>query len=104
MKQRETWVTTLDNPFDPFEESENWKRFDEDKGYYTDNLVARMVKADDELDEDSFNMAVEEAVDRIVNLNLLGIYRKAIRGENNVSSEENRKKAEEFMRKQFEKQ
>ena len=102
MKQRETWVTTLDNPFDPFEESENWKRFDEDHGYYTDSLVARMAKTHDELDDESYNLAIEEAVDKIVNLNLLGIYRKAIKGEVNVSTEENRKKAAEFMRKQLE--
>lgn len=103
MKQRETWVTTIDNPFDPFEENENWKRFDEDKGYYTSNLVARVAKVQDDLDEDTYNFQIEQAVDQIVKLNVLGIYKKAVRGENNVSSEENRRKATEFMQKQLQK-
>lgn len=99
METPETWVTTLDNPFDPFLEREKWQRFDEDHGYFTTELIARIAKTSDELDDDSYNFQVEAAVDDIVRFNTLGIYKKAVRGENNVSSEENRKKAEAFMAK-----
>lgn len=103
MEQKETWVTTIDNPFDPFEESEKWQQFDEEKGYFTNNLIARIANADDEMTDDAYNFMVEQAVDEIVRFNTLGIYKKAIKGENNVSSEENRKKAREFMENQLEK-
>ena len=99
MESVETWVTTIDNPFDPFLDRENWKRFDEDHGYFTTELIARVAMPSDELDDDAYNGVVEEAVDEIVRFNVLGIYKKAIKGEDNVSTEENRRKAEAFMQK-----
>ncbi len=87
---KETWLTTLDNPFDPFEESENWRRYDEDHGYYTNNLIARCVAVHDEMDDDTFHFQVEQIVDQFVRFNPLGIYRKAVKGENNVLPEEKR--------------
>ena len=99
MEQKETWVTTIDNPFDPFEESENWKQFDEEKGYYTTELIARIATTNDEMSDDVYNFCIEQAVDEIVRFNTLGIYKKAIKGENNVSSEENQKKARDFIEK-----
>lgn len=103
MEQKQTWVTTIDNPFDPFEESENWKRFDEEKGYFTSNLIARIANVDDEMSDDAYNFMIEQAVDEIVRFNTLGIYKKAVKGEENVSSEENRKKARKFIESQIEK-
>lgn len=41
MKIIEYWVTTTDNPFDPFTEYDDWYRFDEQKGYHTSGYVAR---------------------------------------------------------------
>lgn len=96
--QKETWLTTLDNPFDPFEESENWRRFDEDHGYFTNNLMARIVCVDDEMSDDAYNFQVEQAVDELVRFNVLGIYRKAIKGEKNVLDEEKRKELIEKMK------
>lgn len=100
MEQKETWVTTIDNPFDPFEESENWKQFDEEKGYFTSNLIARIACTNDEMSDDVYNFCIEQAVDEIVRFNLLGIYKKAVKGEDNVSSEENQKKARAFIESQ----
>ena len=100
MEQKETWVTTIDNPFDPFEENENWKQFDEEKGYFTSNLIARIACTNDEMSDDVYNFCIEQAVDEIVRFNILGIYKKAVKGEDNVSSEENQKKARAFIESQ----
>ena len=43
---KQWWVTTTDNPFDPFTEFWNWYQFDEiDKRYCTTGLMARFSMA-----------------------------------------------------------
>lgn len=79
MASKETWVTTLDNPFDPFSDFDNWKRFDEDQGYYTTELICRYLNVSDEFDDDLYNEQVEEAVDKVVHYNFYGNYRKVVK-------------------------
>ncbi len=71
-----TWVTTLDNPFNPFEDMENWKRWDEDHKYYTTELICRYLHDSDELPEDRYYEALEDAVDTVCRFNFTGNYRK----------------------------
>lgn len=79
MASKDTWVTTLDNPFDPFSDFDNWKRFDEDHGYYTTSLICRYLNVSDDFDDDTYNECLEEAVDKVVHYNFYGNYRKVIR-------------------------
>lgn len=69
-------LTTLDNPFDPFKQFEDWFAFDESKGYHTCSYVARIAKTSDELSEEDEALAIEAAIDEIVKENVLGIYKK----------------------------
>ena len=69
-------LTTVDNPFDPFTQFEKWQAFDESKGYYTCAYLARIAKVSDELSEADELLAIEQAIDEIVRMNILGIYRK----------------------------
>ena len=78
MAHPETWVTTLDNPFDPFAEFEAWQRFDEDHGYHTTSLICRYLNASPEFGDDVYNEALEEAVDKVVHYNFYGNYRKVV--------------------------
>jgi len=72
------FLTTLDNPFDPSVEWEDWKQFDEDHGYYSSEYLARIAKVSDELSDPDYIQAVEQAVDEICRLNILGVYKKII--------------------------
>ena len=36
-------MTTKDNPFSYFDQYDEWLAFDEDKGYFTNALVARLM-------------------------------------------------------------
>ena len=36
-------LTTIDNPYDPFSQFDDWLAFDEGKGYFTCEYLARMV-------------------------------------------------------------
>jgi hypothetical protein len=69
-------LTTEDNPFDPFEEFDQWNAFDQGKGYDTCSYLARIAKSSDELSEEEQLTAVEQAIDEIIELNLTGNYKK----------------------------
>lgn len=75
----EHMVTTVDNPYNPFTEYDEWLAFDERMGYHTTAFVARLLNTSDELSEADQLLAYELAVDEIVKFNVLGIYRKATR-------------------------
>ena len=69
-------LTTLDNPYNPFTQFDEWYEFDIEKGYNTLGYLARIVKTSDDLSEEDESLAIEEGIDEIVKLNLLGIYVK----------------------------
>ena len=73
-------LTTADNPFDPFTEFDNWLAFDESNGYFTCAYLARITKTSDELSETDENLAIEAAINEIIELNVLGLYRKVRKG------------------------
>lgn len=75
----EVMLTTVDNPFDPFTQWEEWYAFDELKGYHTCGYLARIAKSSDELSELDEALAIQSAIDEIVKFNVLGIYKKVTR-------------------------
>lgn len=76
---QESMLTTIDNPFDPFTQFDEWFAFDESKGYHTSGYIARIVKTSDELSQQDEDIAIELAIDEIVNFNVLGIYKRVTR-------------------------
>ncbi len=76
-------LTTVDNPYDPFTHFDEWQVFDEAKGYYTCSYLARIVKTSDELSDTDEALAISQAIDEIVKLNILGIYRKVTKQSTN---------------------
>jgi hypothetical protein len=75
-------LTTIDNPFDPFTQWDEWKRFDEDMKYYTCEYLARIAKTSDDLSDADNESAIEDAINEIVSLNILGVYRKVFKKTN----------------------
>ena len=71
-----TMLTTIDNPFDPFTQYDEWYAYDESKGYHTCAYLARIAYTSEELSEEDEDVAIESAIDEIIDLNLLGNYRK----------------------------
>ena len=69
-------LTTVDNPYDPFTQFDEWYAFDEAAGYHSSALLARIVKTSDDLSEADQSLAIEQAIDEVVHENVLGIYRK----------------------------
>lgn len=69
-------LSTIDNPYSPFDDYESWYAFDIQSGYNTSAFLARIAQTSDELSDQDYHLAVEEAVDEIVSENVLGIYIK----------------------------
>lgn len=72
----ESMLTTVDNPFNPFIEFDEWYAFDTAQGYHTSAFLARIVRSSDEQSETDQSIAIEEAIDEVVKENVLGLYRK----------------------------
>ena len=69
-------LTTTDNPYDPFTQFVEWYTYDMAKGYATCSYVARITKTSEELSEADNELAIDQAIDEILEFNLLGIYKK----------------------------
>jgi hypothetical protein len=74
--KKHSLLTTIDNPYNPFTEFDKWNNFDVEKGYHTNSYLARIVKSSDELSDFDQVLAIEEAIDEILEYNVLGIYVK----------------------------
>ena len=72
-------LTTIDNPFDPFEQFSDWFRFDVDKGYYSCAYLARIAKTSDQFSDQENDEEIERAIDEIVKHDFLNIYKKVKR-------------------------
>ena len=77
----EFMLTTIDNPFDPFEQFTSWRLFDIEKGYYSCEHLARLVdpKLSDDLTQREVNKIIEETINKIVQYDFLNIYKKVKR-------------------------
>ena len=72
-------LTTIDNPFDPFEDFSSWFLFDSQKGYDCCSKVARVAKTYDSMTEDEIIEATNDAIDEIIASDPLDIYKKVYR-------------------------
>ena len=69
-------ITTFDNPFNPFTQFTEWLLFDKEKGYKTCEYLARIAKVEDNLSQQEYNRAVEQAIDSIIKTDPFNIYKK----------------------------
>lgn len=77
---KEYMLTTVDNPYNPHTQFDEWYAFDEQHGYCTCELLARIAKVSDEFNiydenlENEQNSEIQQAIDDIIKLNPLGLY------------------------------
>ena len=72
----EHMLTTVDNPFNPHTNFGAWYAYDISNGYNTSSLLARVTKTSDSLSEADQDLAIETAIDEIVELNASGMHTK----------------------------
>lgn len=69
-------LTTIDNPYDPFTQFDEWYSFDQASGYNTSGLLARIAMSSEDLSDEDQELVIQQAIDQIVEDNFSGIYRK----------------------------
>ena len=79
MMENEFVLTTIDNPFDPFEDFTSWFLFDVGKGYNSCSYLARIAKISDDMSEQEVSAEIERAIDEIIKYDFMGIYKKVKR-------------------------
>ena len=67
-------LSTIDNPYDPRTSWDEWFAFDTARGYNTCGLVARLCTTSDSLSEELEIEEIENAIDRILNLDGTNFY------------------------------
>ena len=69
-------LTTVDNPWNPETQWDEWLAWDAQAGYHTPGLLARHTLSSDESSELDQDEARELAIDEIVRENVLGVLTK----------------------------
>lgn len=69
-------LTTVDNPFNPFLQFDEWRACDERLGYHSLGLLARVVITSEDLSDEDQSLAIETAIDEIVSYNVSAMHTK----------------------------
>lgn len=69
-------LTTIDNPYNPFEDFKNWFLFDVEHGYNSCSYLARITRTSDQFTEKENNEELERAIDEIIAHDFMNIYIK----------------------------
>lgn len=72
----EYMLTTVDNPFDPFTQFDEWLVWDRNAGYNTPALLDRVANQSDEMSEADQAQAIDLAMDEIIKENVSGMHKK----------------------------
>lgn len=69
-------LSTIDNPFNPFEDFKSWFLFDIEKGYNSCSYLGRIAKTSDQLSDVENDEEIERAIDEIIEYDLFNVYIK----------------------------
>ena len=69
-------LSTIDNPFNPFEDFDSWFLFDVEKGYNSCSYLARIAKTSNEFTEEEEAEEIERAIDEIIQYDFMNLYIK----------------------------
>ena len=69
-------LSTSDNPWNPWTHFKEWNAYDRQAGYHTLPYLARITVSSEELSDADQDLAVEQAIDEIIRLNINGLYIK----------------------------
>ena len=76
LDKKEFMLTTIDNPFNPFDDFDSWFLFDVEKGYYSCSRLARITNNSNDLTDLEERKDLERAIDEIVRNDPTNLYTK----------------------------
>ncbi len=69
-------ITTVDNPYNPLTQFDLWIKYDLEKGYNSCAYLDRIAITSDQMSSSEEEQEIERAIDEIIKLDPLNIYRK----------------------------
>lgn len=72
-------LTTIDNPFNPFDDYMSWLSFDNEHDYNSAGKLMRVAQLTDEMTSIEEEKEKERAIDSIIKHDFLNIYQKVER-------------------------
>ena len=75
---KETRLTTIDNPYSPFTQFDEWFLFDVEKGYNTCDYLGRIARTSDMLTDQENDEEIERAIDEIVTSDYRNTYKTGV--------------------------
>jgi hypothetical protein len=74
-------LTTVDNPYNPFDQFENWLMFDKEKGYDT---CERLMRVADQylfegMSQQEYDAAVDRAMMDLIDIDILNVFVRGTR-------------------------
>lgn len=72
-------LTTIDNPFNPFDDFASWFEFDTEKGYYSCSRLARIANFELDMTQKEMDEENERAIDEIIKYDDANIFMKVTR-------------------------
>ena len=79
MSNQEVMITTIDNPFDPFEQIEAWRLKDIELQHFTCERLARITRLSPEMSDFEKEKEIERAIDEIIKYDPEDIFVKVVR-------------------------
>ena len=76
---RQVMLSTIDNPFNPFDQFDSWYNYDMDKGYSSCCYLSRVAFTSDSLSDVENMREIENAIDSIIRDDPYGAYIKVVR-------------------------
>lgn len=69
-------LTTIDNPFDPFEQFTSWFLFDVERGYNSSGRLMRIAEITDDMSQEEYDAEIERAIDEIIKHDFMNVFKK----------------------------
>lgn len=76
---KECMLTTVDNPFNPFDDFDKWYLFDIEHHYATCERLGSIARTSNDLSEEDNHSNIEKAIDLIIANDYLDLYRKVVK-------------------------
>lgn len=72
----ECMLSTIDNPYNPFDNFDEWYRYDMDKGWDSSGRLARIAQISDDMSDEEEEIENERAIDSIIKNDFLNVFIK----------------------------
>ena len=81
-------LTTVDNPYSPFDQFALWHLFDKEQGYNTCELLARIAHTSDDMTDQENSAEIDRAIDEIIKYDPCNIYKRVFENSDDSSEED----------------